>query len=343
MAVVDRSDDAQPPFGDDPVHHHGGGIPASEVVPNSRLSQVVEKAGIAAVNRLPLRLRPHVLRATRRRRPSRKIAGGIPISEHTVSGVRVTWLARRTGRAVILYLHGGAYLAGPVSLQWQLLATIHRRTGLAAAMLLYRRPPRNPHPAALDDVVTAVRALHARGELPDGRWVLAGDSAGGNIALAAAQRLRDTGGPVPAGLMLTAPLVDMELGHPDTVAAIKDAGIKRDDKFWWAFKLYANGLPLRDPTLSPINAALTGLPPVHLNVGTEDFFVHDIRRLRDALRANGITVTYIEQERAEHVYALRAQTPQARWVVDDQIRWLHAILARHCETRNRQLEGDDGC
>jgi acetyl esterase/lipase len=94
----------------------------------------------------------------------------------------------------------------------------------------------------------------------------------------------------------------MERTHPDTVAAIDAAGIKRDDKFWWA------------------------LPPVHLNVGTEDFFLHDIRRFRNTLRDSGIAVTYIEQEGAEHVYTLRARTPQARWVVDDQIRWLQEIL-----------------
>jgi acetyl esterase/lipase len=117
--------------------------------------------------------------------------------------------------------------------------------------------------------------------------------------------------------------------HPDTIAATEAAGLKRDDKFWWAFKLYADGLPFNDPTLSPINASLAGLPPVHLNVGTQDFFLHDIRRLRDTLQTNNVPVTYIEQEHAEHVYALRSHTAQARWVVNDQIRWLHSILPTH--------------
>lgn len=289
--------------------------------------QRTEKAGIAAVNQLPLRLRPHVLRATRQARPSRKVAAGVPVTEQTVSGVRITWLAKQHGQGVILYLHGGAYLAGPVSPQWKWLATIQRQTGLAAGMLLYRRPPRNPHPAALDDVLTAVRVLHGTGELPEGRWVLAGDSAGANIALAAAQQLRDTGGPMPAGLLLISPLVDMELAHPDTVAAIDAAGIKRDEKFWWAFELYANGVPFSDPTLSPINASVAGLPPVHLNVGTDDFFLHDVRRLRDALRDVGVAVSYIEQQGAEHVYALRSHTPQASWAVAEQIRWMRKVLS----------------
>jgi acetyl esterase/lipase len=305
----------------------GSGIPAANVAPKSRTMQIVEKLGIAAVNQLPLRVRPHVLRASRRSRPARRMAAGIPVTEQTISGVRITWLAKRRGHPVILYLHGGAFLAGPVSVQWKWLVRVHRQTGLAAGMLLYRRPPRNPHPAALEDVIAAVRALHADGELPEGRWVLAGDSAGGNIALAAVQKLRDTGGPLPAGLLLISPLVDMELAHPDTVAAIDAAGIERDDKFWWAFELYANGIPFSDPTLSPINASLAGLPPVHLNVGTDDFFLHDVRRLRTALRSKGVPVTYLEQQGAEHVYALRLNTPQAQWAVAEQIRWLRQVLS----------------
>jgi acetyl esterase/lipase len=333
---------------DDKAPHHdgattapvdGGGIAASRVVPNSRLVQFSERVGIAAVNRLPLRLRPHVLRASRQARPPRKIADGIPVTETTVSGVQITWLGRQPGKDAIIYLHGGAYMAGPVFLQWKLLAEIHRQTGIAAAMVLYRRPPQNPLPAALNDVVTAIQSLHANGELRAGHWVLAGDSAGGQLALTAAQQLRDTAGPMPAGLMLTAPLVDMELAHPDTVAAIETAGIKRDEKFWWAFKLYANGMPFSDPSLSPINASIAGLPPVHLNVGTEDFFLHDVRRLRDALLYHGIRVSYIEQQGAEHVYALRDGTPQARWAVAEQIRWLREVLSSTTPSTNTLIEG----
>ena len=320
---------------------HGGGIPASNVVPDNRFEQLAVKLGIAAVNRLPLPLRTRVLRATRRARPSRRVSAGIAVTEETVGGVPITWLVpvaslapeltRQHGDGVILYLHGGAYLAGPVSLQWKWLAKIHRETGLATAMVLYRKPPGNPHPAALDDVVAVIRSLYTGGQLHEGRWVLAGDSAGGHLALAAAQRLRDSGGPMPAGLLLTAPLVDMELAHPDTVAAIDAAGIKRDERFWWAFRLYANGLPFSDPTLSPINASVAGLPPVHLNVGTRDFFLHDVRRLRNALRDAGVPVDYIEQDGAEHVYALRSRTPQALWTVAEQIRWLRDVVPPHTQ------------
>ncbi|WP_283608164.1 alpha/beta hydrolase fold domain-containing protein [Mycolicibacterium poriferae] len=193
-------------------------------------------------------------------------------------------------------------------------------------MISYRKPPEHPHPAALDDAVTAIQALHRRGELVDGRWVLAGDSAGGHLAIAACQRLRDTDGPLPTGLLLTAPLVDMEMASPDTAAAIKADPASTESTFWWGFKLYAGDTPLSDPTLSPINASVDRLPPVHLNIGTRDFFLYDVRRMRDKLQQAGIEVTYIEQQDAKHAYPLRAHTPEAQWTISDQVRWIQRLI-----------------
>jgi acetyl esterase/lipase len=65
---------------------------------------------------------------------------------------------------------------------------------------------------------------------------------------------------------------------------------------------------------------------VHLNVGTRDFFLHDVRRLRSALRDAGVPVDYIEQDGGEHVYALRSRTPQALWTVAEQVRWLRDVV-----------------
>lgn len=225
-----------------------------------------------------------------------------------------------------MYLPGGLYVAGPGVPQWKWLAEIQRRTGVATATACYRKPPEHPHPAALDDVVAVVRSLHHGGQLTEGNWVLAGDSAGGHLALAACQQLRDAGGPLPAGLLLTAPVVDMEFAHPATAAAIQADPTTTDATFWWGFKLYANGTPLDDPSLSAINAPLDQLPPVHLNVGTRDLFLFDNRRLVDRLRHSGVDVTYIEQQDATHAYPLRTHTPEAQWTIRDQIRWLQEVI-----------------
>jgi acetyl esterase/lipase len=71
---------------------------------------------------------------------------------------------------------------------------------------------------------------------------------------------------------------------------------------------------------------MTGLPPVHLNVGTRDLFQPDVRRLRDALRDARVPVTHIEQERAVHTYPQQITTPEAQWTIRDQIPRLRNVL-----------------
>jgi acetyl esterase/lipase len=71
---------------------------------------------------------------------------------------------------------------------------------------------------------------------------------------------------------------------------------------------------------------MTGLPPVHLNVGTRDLFLPDVRRLRDALHDARVPVTHIEQEGAVHAYPQQITTPEAQWTIRDQVSWLRNVL-----------------
>ena len=258
--------------------------------------------------------------------------------EDVVGGVRCTWLAPELrDEGVVVFLHGGSYLGGPGATQWAWLAEIQRRSGLAAAMVLYRMPPGHPFPAALDDALAAVRAMHSGGQLADGRWILGGDSAGGGLALATAQALRDAGGPLPEGVLLTAPWVDIELEHPDVLADERSDMVVGRSVLRWAAERYAAGVALDDPRLSPINASMGGLPPVHLNVGTDDLFLADNRRLRSLLEAAKVPVTCIEQEGAGHVYPQQITTSEAEWTIRDQVRWIHGRIGAGRSTgRGRQ-------
>jgi len=311
----------------DPVPVAGGGIAPSGAEPKDRaVTGFIQKLSGLVLTNLPRPLLNVVLRGMRQELPPKAVGVEVNVTQTIHDGVTVTWLARDNhSRGVVVYLPGGLYVAGPVAPQWKWLAEIQRRTGFATATVCYRKPPEHPHPAALDDVVAVVRSLHQAGELTEGNWVLAGDSAGGHLALAACQQLRDAGGPLPAGLLLTAPVVDMEFAHPPTAAAIQADPTTTDATFWWGFKLYANGTPFSDPSLSAINASLNDLPPVHLNVGTRDLFLFDNRRLVERLKQSGVDVTYVEQQDAKHAYPLRTHTPEAQWAIRDQIGWLQEI------------------
>ena len=194
-------------------------------------------------------------------------------------------------------------------------------------MVRYRMPPRHPFPAALDDAVAAIRAMRASGVIDDGRWILGGDSAGGGLALAVAQTQRDAGDPLPAGLVLTAPWVDIEMEHPDLLAQPGEAMALGRSLLRQSAERYAAGVSLDDPRLSPINGSMDGLPPVHVNVGTRDLFLPDIRRLRAAFDAVGISVTSIEQEDATHTYPQQVTTPEAEWTIRSQSQWIRERLS----------------
>ncbi len=168
--------------------------------------------------------------------------------------------------------------------------------------------------------------MRSAGLLSESCWILGGDSAGGGLALATAQALRDAGDPLPAGLLLTAPWVDIEMEHPDLLAEQRRDLLMGRTVLRWAAERYADGTPLDDPRLSPINGSMFGLPPVHVNVGTVDLFLADNRRLRTALDAAGVPVTFIEQEGATHTYPQKITTAEAEWTIRSQVRWIRDRL-----------------
>lgn len=287
---------------------------------------------LKGIARVPAPLRNWIVQRGRAHRPPEKFVRDIPLDRSKPGGVPTMWLGReRRKTGTIVYLHGGAYVFGPASMQWAWLAEMHRRTGLAGAGVLYGMPPERPQPAALNDAIGAITAMHSSGELTEGRWILAGDSAGGGLALAVAHALRDSGGPDPAGLLLTAPWIDLEMaGSESAEAASQDPMLSRA-AVEWAAELYADGLDRADPTLSPINGSMAGLPPVHLNVGTRDALLLDVRKLRDALAAAGVPVDYIEQEGAIHTYPQLIRPPEAQWALRCQTRWIGDLLASATE------------
>ena len=137
---------------------------------------------------------------------------GIAIEAGRAGGVPGEWCRRRVGASrpgSVLYLHGGAYCVGSPVTHRALTSRLARVLGLPVFAADYRLAPEHPFPAGLDDALAAYRALRA-----DGPVILAGDSAGGGLALATALALRDAGEPAPAALVLFSPWVDLAMDEP---------------------------------------------------------------------------------------------------------------------------------
>ncbi|GAA1737059.1 hypothetical protein GCM10009809_35340 [Isoptericola hypogeus] len=208
-------------------------------------------------------------------------------SERDVAGVTTHVVA--AGRAeddgpVVLDLHGGALLYGAGAVCRASAASVASTTGLVAWGVDYRMPPLHPYPAALDDATTVYRALLAERDPRD--VVVAGGSAGGNLAAALLLRAKDEGLPMPAALLLLTPEVDLtESGDSFVTNAAHDVALASLRE---VNALYAAGADLAHPYLSPLFGDLAGFPPTFLQSGTRDLFLSNTVRMHRRLRAAGV-------------------------------------------------------
>ncbi|GAA1487768.1 alpha/beta hydrolase fold domain-containing protein [Brachybacterium sacelli] len=253
--------------------------------------------GARAVRRIPIpsTLSHQALREARSPQPPSHVQKTHAVEDEMIGRTRTVWLDRhRAELGLIIFLHGGAYVSGPFASDWAWLSRQVDARGCAGLMIDYRNAPDHQHPVALDDAEAALGALVADGRLADQPWVLAGQHAGGGLAFSVARRLRGTDIPAPAALIAMSPWLDLELSNAgitetDQVDPVHERRLLRD-----AARRYAGRAPLDDPDLSPINASLEGLPPVHLSVGMRDLFLSDVRVAKLQLEENGVDLSYRE-------------------------------------------------
>ncbi|RBY89582.1 alpha/beta hydrolase fold domain-containing protein [Blastococcus sp. TF02A-30] len=211
-------------------------------------------------------------------------APGVAVRRGTLAGRPVETLVPPDavpGRAV-LYLHGGAFLVGSPRTHRALTTHLAVASRATVHALDYRLAPEHPFPAALDDAVGAWQELLADGAEPEAT-ALVGDSAGGWLALAAALRLRDAGGAQPAVLGLVSPWLDLECSEP--TPGVADAMLDAD-------RLRRAAAVFEGATVLPrlLDADLAALPPMVVQVGSEEILLPDAVRLARRARAAGVPV-----------------------------------------------------
>jgi epsilon-lactone hydrolase len=190
----------------------------------------------------------------------------------------------------ILFLHGGGYISGSIESHRPLATEIGRAAGARTLALAYRRAPEDPFPAAVEDVIAAYRFLLAEGFAPS-HIAIAGDSAGGGLAVALMVAAREQGLAQPACAWCISPWVDLEgSGHSVTTKAALDPLIQKDYLTELA-AAYLNGADPRAPLASPLHANLRGLPPMLIQVGSAETLLDDAVRLAGSAGAADVAVT----------------------------------------------------
>lgn len=205
----------------------------------------------------------------------------------------------------IYYLHGGGYVIGNVNTHRVLAYDLSKASGTRVLSMDYRLAPEDPFPAGLEDAVTGYQWLLASGIKPE-HVVIAGDSAGGGLAVATLLALRERALPLPAAAVCFSPWVDL-LGEGESMRTRADVDpMVQKDALLWYTDLYMAGADPRDPLASPLYADLSGLPPVLIQVGDAETLLDDSTRLAEKLRAAGVNVELEVWDRMIHVWQLFA-------------------------------------
>lgn len=211
-------------------------------------------------------------------------------------------------RGVLLHVHGGGYLIESVQLHRNVVGRLARASRRSALIPRYRAAPEHRFPAALDDVATAYRGLLAEGVSP-ARVLVAGDSAGGGLAVGLVVALRSAGDPLPAGLVCLSPWVDLACATPSLLAEPPDPDpdpLVTRDVLLAAARQYLGDHPPEDPRASPLRADLHGLPPLLVQYGGLEKLRDDARALAARARACGVEVQDDEVAGAAHAFQLHA-------------------------------------
>lgn len=217
--------------------------------------------------------------------------------------VQIVEPAAGAAKGVILYLHGGAFCLGNPRSHYSITSRLARDSGCAVWVPDYRLAPEHPYPAALDDCLACHGAIRAQG-CPADQLLIAGDSAGGALALAVALALKERGDAVAAGMMLLSPVTDPDLAGTSMQSRQEaDPMIRRD---WLEQALKAYAAPAQTLLQRPLEADLRGLPPMLIQVGDQELLLSDSVRLAERARQAGVSCQLEIHEGRWHVFQLQA-------------------------------------
>ncbi|MDT4924012.1 MAG: epsilon-lactone hydrolase [Pseudonocardiales bacterium] len=223
-----------------------------------------------------------------------------PVEIGGVAGVEVT-VQGNEAENVILYFHGGVYVIGYAAATVPLVGDLVRRTGTKAITLEYRLAPEHPYPAAVEDARAAYVGLLAQGIAP-GQIALAGESAGGGLAVALLLALREAGVPLPSCAYLMSPYADLTLSGETLTAKQEVDPLLTPEGLRARVPDYVGGADAADPLISPIFGELRDLPPLLIQVGSHEVLLSDALRLASRAAISDVPVTLEVTPGVPHVF-----------------------------------------
>lgn len=255
------------------------------------------------------------------------------VRDSHLAGVEVVEVSTATGdlESVVLYLHGGAFAMGSAKSSAALVAEIVQRIEVRVLSVDYGLAPEHPFPAGLDDAVNAYQTLLAQGTAPH-RIVLAGESAGGGLALALMVHLREHQLPMPAAALVMSPWADLSMtsatlqSKADVDPALTESGLRVRAAD------YLGPHDPKDPLASPALADLRALPPLLIQVGSHEVLLGDALKLAIQAATDDVAVTLEVTPGMPHVFqGFAAILDEGAAALDSAARFIRAALHPHQE------------
>jgi epsilon-lactone hydrolase len=245
--------------------------------------------------------------------------GGVPTAEITIDGIEP--------RHVVLYFHGGVYVLGDAFQAAGLASQVGRRAGAKVISVDYRLAPEHPYPAAVDDALAAYEALLDNGTASSD-IVLAGESAGGGLAVATLVNARDHGLPLPAAAFAMSPYADLTLAGASLETKREADPLLSRELLLARVGDYTSGHDAAAGLISPVFADLSGLPPLIIQAGTHEVLLDDAVRLARQAATADVEVILDITPRVPHVFqAYYPVLDEAAAALDRAGQFLSAHLA----------------
>lgn len=249
--------------------------------------------------------------------------------EYTLGGVsvlEVTHAGADESRRLI-YLHGGAYTMGSLVTHRSFAATLALTLAMPVVVVGYRLAPEHPFPAGVEDGCVVYRALLDEG-IPPEHIVMAGDSAGGGLALSMLLALREHSVPMPAALLLISPFADLSGSGESLHTKAEVDPVVSSREVPLVAQQYIPGLDPRDPRISSVFASLHGFPPTMIHVGTDEVLLSDAQRLAQRAQEAGTPISLHEWEGMWHCFVLMPALPEAQTALAQIAEFVETWLPR---------------
>jgi len=240
-------------------------------------------------------------------------------------GEIVTWPGHAADAPVLLYFHGGGYIACSPETHRPLVSSLVRRVSGRAFVPRYRLAPEHPFPAALDDAKAAYRYLLDVEGVAPARIVIAGDSAGGGLALSLALAIRDEQWPNPAGLVTFCPWTDLAATGGSLDENSERCAMFAGETIRRAARFYVGDADPTSPLISPLYGDFRGLPPMLVHASEDEVLRDDAIRVARIARDAGVEVELQLWPHVPHVWQFFAAVlPEARASLEATTRFIRA-------------------